>query len=100
MTVDQAIEAAVDHVKRYFPGDDYRLEEVEAKDDGGFALTISFRGSEGSGTVFEFGPRGSAPSDQGKRVAIGIDRRRMYKEVDVDRRGAVKATRMRTFVLG
>ena len=97
MNVEQAIKTAVGYVQHLFGGSDHRLEEVELKDDGGFEITVSFKPAGDASASVSFG-EGSVFT--GRKAAIGIDASRLYKDLTIDKDGAVRAVRMRQIVLG
>lgn len=100
MTVEEAIPIAVEAVKKFFPGSDHRLEEIELIDDGSFEITVSYRGPDAPPRPIPFGPGNVLQENFGRRAAIGIDPGRSYKDVVVSPDGAVKAVRMRQIVVG
>ena len=107
MIVDDAIQLAMESVKKLFVGSEYRLEEVQSHEDGGFSITVSYRAPEPAGTVsFTIGNEGNLPqrilepSTLRKRTAFGIDASRTYKDVSISSAGQVKSIRMRQIVLG
>src|SRR5687768_5792476 len=98
MNVEQAVQKAIDYVRTLFQGImDLRLEEVEAKDDESWEITVSFRGS--GQNIAMFG-KGGMIDVVGQKAAIGVDPSRFYKEVKIDKDGTVKWVRMRQIVVG
>lgn len=97
MTVDQAIQIAVDSVKKMFAGSDHRLEEVELKENGEFEVTVSFVGTTKPEPV-TIGGDGLA--FRPTRKSFGFDISRTYKTVVVGAGGQVKAVRIRQIVVG
>lgn len=100
MTAEEAIPIAVDAVKKFFPGSDHRLEEIELMDDGSFAITVSYRDPHAPPRPIPFGPGNVLQENLGRRAALGIEPGRSYKDVFVSPDGEVKAVRMRQVVVG
>ena len=100
MQIEQAIELAIESVKKHFAGNDHRLEEVEIRDNGDVDVTVSFRGpGPSSSEAYMFGTGGIGALTS-RRAAIGVDPYRTYKDVTIDSDGHVKAIRMRQIVVG
>src|SRR5687768_10815355 len=100
MTVEEAVQRAMETVKSLFGGGDHRLEEIELKGDNEFEVTISFRSPDAPSQPFVFGSSSFMGGLAGRRTAIGIDASRTYKDVIVGSDGQIKAVRMRQIVLG
>jgi hypothetical protein len=100
MTVEEAIQLATDSVKKHFEGSEFRLEEIELRDDGGFDVTVSFRPRDPARDLLKIGGESFAGGLQGGRAAVGIDPGRVYKDVQISKDGQVRSIRMRQIVLG
>ncbi len=101
MTIEEAIPVAKEYVQKLFPGHDYRLEEVILHENGRFAITLSFYPQGGQGSMIApFGGDTMTDYFRGRRAAIGIDPRRVYKVVEVSPDGRVQGVTMREIVVG
>ncbi len=101
MTVEEAVQVAIERVKTLFQGTLHRLEEVRVDSDGEFDVTISYRSADGSHGVTQLGSYSLGKSIYERpRAAIGIDVSRTYKDVIISKDGQVKAVQMRQIVLG
>ena len=92
MTTDEAIPIAMDAVKKLFHGTDHRLEELEVRDDGEVAVTVSYHAPGRDALTYG--------TLAGRRAAIGVDPTRTYKDVRVGTDGQVKSIRMRQIFVG
>ncbi len=93
MGVEDAIRISLEYVKKFFEGQEYRLEEVTVEDDGTFEITVSFHTHGMAGLVVGL-------ARPGVRRTIGVDESRLYKVVSVSPEGAVKGVRIRPITVG
>jgi hypothetical protein len=100
MTVEEAIQVAMEKVKSLFGGRDHQLEELSLHDDGDFVVTISYRGNQNPGFVAIGRESITSELFPGRKAAIGIDASRTYKDVWVSKDGHVKRVAMRHIVVG
>ena len=100
MTVEEAIQTAMERVKALFKGTDHRLEEVDLHDDGDYVITVSYRSDDNPGVVSIGKDSITAQLFPGRKAAIGLDASRTYKDVLISKDGHVKRVAMRHIVVG
>ena len=100
--VKQAIRAAVQRVQELFADAgsvrDIRLEEVNSNDDGGWMITVSFP-NDGMASATDVETRVGESTSPWRPTVIGIDSRRAYKQVAVNKDGEVTSIQIRPIVV-